>query len=570
MIEQASLVIGEGNWAVKSDSLLGYKINGGKYYPREMSVVRSTTGTRINEDGLVELVPYNLAQYSQDLSNAAYTKAQYGTGTISVTPNYGIAPDGTLTADRVQMTQGDFASELFQRPNTTASQTYTVSFWAKSLSGTPTLYTNFNLGYFNSVTFTSEWVRYEYTYTADATSTATGFNLITFTSLSGTSASADILVWGVQHVEGSSALDYLPTTDRLDVARIDYSSGSGALLVEPQRSNRLLYSEQFDISSYWGVNAGVTISSNVAISPSGILNADRYIESTPNNNAYQLAINSSGTFSASIYVKKASSSNIGFGAVSAGFSGGMSVKFNLDNQTFDTPINYGNFTSITSSYEALDNGWYRITLSGTTLTSDSYYFVIGSLQDTTYTANTYIWGAQFEVGSYQTSYIPTTSASVTRNIDLISKTGISSLIGQTEGTMFVQVGQFPKESSGRVLAISDGTLNNYIVIIKNSVNNNFGVYVMNGGVLQFIYLGVGSFPNDSKIAVAYANNNYAIYVNGTQVYSNATASVPTCSNIYIGQRENGSGTVSMGGSVKTAVLWKERLTNDQLATLTTI
>jgi hypothetical protein len=60
MIEQASLVIGNGNWAVKSDSLLGYKINGGKYYPREMSVVRATTGTRINEDGLVELVPYNL------------------------------------------------------------------------------------------------------------------------------------------------------------------------------------------------------------------------------------------------------------------------------------------------------------------------------------------------------------------------------------------------------------------------------------------------------------------------------------------------------------------------------
>ena len=96
MIEQASLVIGEGNWAVKSDSLLGYKINGGKYYPREMSVVRATTGTRINEDGLVELVPYNLVQYSEQFDNVAWTKFN-----ATVTANTAVAPDGNTTADTI-------------------------------------------------------------------------------------------------------------------------------------------------------------------------------------------------------------------------------------------------------------------------------------------------------------------------------------------------------------------------------------------------------------------------------------------------------------------------------------
>jgi hypothetical protein len=60
MIEQASLVLGNGNWAVKSDSLLGYKTIDGKYYPREFTFTRATTGTRVNEAGLVEVVPYNL------------------------------------------------------------------------------------------------------------------------------------------------------------------------------------------------------------------------------------------------------------------------------------------------------------------------------------------------------------------------------------------------------------------------------------------------------------------------------------------------------------------------------
>jgi hypothetical protein len=76
--------------------------------------------------------------------------------------------------------------------------------------------------------------------------------------------------------------------------------------------------------------------------------------------------------------------------------------------------------------------------------------------------------------------------------------------------------------------------------------------------------------DNSKIAVGYANNDYVIYVNGTQVHTDTSASVPTCSNIYVGQRENGSVTYIAGGSVKQATLFNERLTNAELATLTTL
>jgi hypothetical protein len=52
--------------------------------------------------------------------------------------------------------------------------------------------------------------------------------------------------------------------------------------------------------------------------------------------------------------------------------------------------------------------------------------------------NLHLWGAQLEAGAYPTSYIPTTTATVTRNADAISKTGISDLIGQTEGVLFLK------------------------------------------------------------------------------------------------------------------------------------
>jgi hypothetical protein len=55
------------------------------------------------------------------------------------------------------------------------------------------------------------------------------------------------------------------------------------------------------------------------------------------------------------------------------------------------------------------------------------------------TTNLYVYGAQLEAGSYATSYCPTLAAAVTRGADAASKTGISSLIGQTEGTLFAEI-----------------------------------------------------------------------------------------------------------------------------------
>ena len=154
----------------------------------------------------------NLLKYSEQIDNAVYVKAGGAGNSVVVTENYGTAPDGTQTADRVQITRGSTYAELFQRTTTSmvAGEDYVLSFYAKSLSGTPTLYTAWNDDYVNEVTFTTDWVRYEYQYQYITHIQGSGLNLVTWTNLPTTSTSADLLVWGVQLEKASSLGAYIP------------------------------------------------------------------------------------------------------------------------------------------------------------------------------------------------------------------------------------------------------------------------------------------------------------------------------------------------------------------------
>ena len=182
---------------------------------------------------------------------------------------------------------------------------------------------------------------------------------------------------------------------------------------------------------------------------------------------------------------------------------------------------------------------------------------------------------QLEAGSYPTSYIPTVASSVTRNADVISKTGISSLIGQTEGTIFVEeVYDASIANNGglddTLVSLTDGTSGNLISIF------HYGLGI--GSVLFFIRLSnvtqvaiSTSKPTSGtyKIALAYKNNDVVAYINGVQIGTDTNASIPSTSAITLVEPIT-TNAATKTVNIKSAVLFKTRLSNTQLADITTI
>ena len=403
----------------------------------DMSVVRATTATRVNSSGLVELVPYNLLTYSQEFDNADWSKIQGSGGSLPiVTANYGISPDGTQNAERIQLTRTSASgsySYVYQAFTATIGQPYTWSVWLKSLSGTPSVALTYkgSGSYSNIVTLTNEWERYEFT--TNATGTACQATFLLFENSPSTSLTADFLAYGFQVVEGSVAKDYQPTETRLNIPRLDYSNGTcPSLLVEPQRTNVLTWSSSFDTNLPWQPYGGLVITSNNTISPDGTMNADKFSVNGVYSTNFIFAINSA--YALSIFIKKdtATSFSMGYVDTSAPVTGG-SISYNFATEVIT--VTQSPNSSVSGTAENYGNDWVRLTILFTTNVAKNYnYIEIGFIG-----GSGWIYGAQLEVGSYPTSYIPTTSASVTRNADVISKTGISSLIGQTEGTLFVDL-----------------------------------------------------------------------------------------------------------------------------------
>ena len=474
----------------------------------DLSFTRASNGTRVNSAGLVEVCPWNLLSNSEEFSSAnGWSASTVGGSTASQTSNYGVAPNGTTTADRIQLAlNGQSYADWLIAPTLpiVVGQTYTYSIYLKSLSGTPTIYF-FNDGTGNfAKTLTSEWVRYDYTWTATSTSIYPRFLL-----QSGSSTSADLLAWGYQLNIGSTAKPYFPTTDRLNVPRLTYQNGGGgcpSLLLEKQSTNLLTYSEDFTNAVWNTVGGNVSapvITANQTISPDGTQNADKIVLPSVSNSGdfsvvYRAPDNLSGKHTTSIYLK--------------GENGGEQVYL------------YYYISGYNNKLCTLTTDWQRFDLTFTGGSSSYWHIGVdlrsGSGQSAKPSQTIYAWGAQLEASSYPTSYIPTTSSSATRVADACYKTGISSLIGQTEGTIFADIN--PEEfQTGSYLGITDGTITNRIIFGFESGSVNSGTLLVFG--LSGLSSG-GTYTRGQriKVALAYKSGDSVLYVNGSQVQTATT------------------------------------------------
>jgi hypothetical protein len=226
---------------------------------------------------------------------------------------------------------------------------------------------------------------------------------------------------------------------------------------------------------------------------------------------------------------------------------------------------------------ALTNNWQRVSLTWTA--STSAYLIIGSLDqngtdDTSCYGNVDIWGAQLEAGAYATSYIPTLGASVTRVADAASKTGISSLIGQTEGTIFVD---FVANGIPRIINIYNNDRS------PSTISTNAILIQTNGVIEAQTFKGNGTFQTISmfaagysagqrlKIGFRYKSGDFALYVNGVQkaTDSSSLTFIGTKTTIEL---DNNNQVYGFQEAVQYNQLlqFKTPLTNAQLAELTTL
>ena len=277
-----TLKFGNKVWAAKEDSVLAYNDINNNYKPLPFSFSRASIGTRVNKDGLIETmgqdiarIDYtdssdgvlllepastNLATYSQEFSDSSWNKVNSaGSSLPIVTSNYGVSPDGTQNADRIQVSRASGAADFssIYKSITISSSNRALSVWLKSLSGTPTILITNNNGTYVSQQITTEWVRYELDLGV-GTLTELQLSVVGSNFVQGVSESADFLAWGYQLEALSYATSYIPTSGSTVTRAAETCNNSGNSEVFND-SEGVLFA---DISAFSETNSFEAISIN--------------------------------------------------------------------------------------------------------------------------------------------------------------------------------------------------------------------------------------------------------------------------------------------------------------------
>ena len=523
-----SLQIGNSNWAIKEDNLLGYSTAGTRFVPQPITMTRESAGTRVNSSGLVETVEL---LGSEEIVNGDFATDSNWSKNTGWTISGGTANKDSV--DTNYLTQ-DFSG------NGQFKITYTISGY---VSGDVRLRVGTG---FSTIIRTSNGTYTEYI----------------------TKDSASFGFYGV----GEFSIDNVSVKEstKNNLARVDYDGTASSLLVEPERTNDITYSSDF--SSWTAAQSSVTLTSNAAISPEGLQNATQIVFSdNTQTQLFQYIAAVSGTvYTTSTFIKYKSGTdrNIKIGVYDSEFKV-IQLNFNTDGTIASTSTSG---TLVDSGYEDYGNGWYRAYIVHTGATTGNIEVQFNRVGLSNTNEQFYIYGSQLEVGFYPTSYIPTDGSTVTRVQDQYSKTGISNLINSEEGVLFLEIAALSLTSTLEMLSLSDGTYNNVVLFrYYDTSSNDIQVQVKVAGSAQasmlFTLTDATSF---NKIAFKYKENDFALWVNGVEVGTDTSGITFTSSTLNKLSFDRGDGSNPLFSKVKQLQVFKTALTDSELATLTTI
>ena len=538
-----------------------------KPFDTDFTFTRASAATRVNADGLIEKGRENLFLRSNEFNltwntynatitsgatdpnggSTAWTLAKTGTygdigqvqsGITGVLTFSVYAKAGTLDHLQLSNSASPFMGVMFNLTNgSVASEANNISSNITSIGG--------------------DWYRLEAVVNQSAggewrLQPADGVGGVPNANL------GNVIIYRAQLEQGLVATDYIETgastaqagvTD--NVPRLDYTDSScPALLLEPQRSNLIDKSEYI----HGWLNAGGTSSQNSqdSTTPEGVYNAAVLDASSVR---YQTFSISSSAHTYSVYAKAKGGSILGLRIDTPTTK---TTNFDLSNGTISSTG-----SGHTASIEDAGNGWYRCIISFT----DS---IVNAVLQTTGSGSVYVWGAQLEAGSYATSYIPTYGSSVTRIADVCLNTNTSGIVGQTEGTMYWE-GTFQNEANPFLMEIRKGAANYLRSIYLEYVSGGIRARAFNEGTPQAQISIAATIGTYYKVAFAYANNDFQLYVNGVSAGSDTSGIVQSgLSDVFIGNLDGSTNSAFIATKCSQAMLFPTRLSNEELAALTTL
>lgn len=586
----SGLIDGFGGGSPFSGASLYLNFLAGAPLDSRVTFSRGSNATLVDSTGKITYASANFFTFSEQFDNAAWLKIAGGTASVPVvTANAGTAPDGTETADRVQMTLNG-GTTVSDAANVAQAAAYPAgsilqSIWLRSNTGANQ---NVYLVIGNTqpggglVTVTPTWQRFAVTQSvAAAGSSNSGIRLRgTFTG-----DTADILVWGAQLepvTYQTTAGTYNPTTTAAYYGpRFDYDPvtlAAKGLLIEEQRTNLLTYSQEIGGTNW--LPDDTTVALNSIAAPNGTLTASTLTDTATNSDHRMISGGTNPSFTVgasytlSVYVKNNTRNFVQLAFGTAAFSATAYANFDVATGVLGT-VGSGTTASIT----AVGSGWYRctITAAATVTTSSTIFF--GLITSATAVraelyagtgSSLYVWGAQLEAGAFATSYIPTVASQVTRSADVATMTGtnFSSWYNQSEGTFVASAdtAKPPSVATANFIAIaSDGTQNERVQNVIDTSNVTAGV--VDGNVSQANFTNAYTLNQVFNSAIAYKVNDFAASFNGGTATTDTSGTIPTVNRMTLGSSWDGA-NFFLNGHIRQIAYYNTRLTNATLQTLT--
>jgi hypothetical protein len=542
---------------------------------------------------LIEEQRTNLLVYTENFN--------YATGVYSpmlLSHNVDIAPDGSRTACKASTSNsGSFYKEFI---GASGLGTYTLSIYINTKStctfaSFAGFFTGASLqGFFVSINpSTGGIIDYSgttstptstpvgngwYRFTLTATGINSGNNRVIWQLYSNIATQNDIIFWGAQLEEGAFATSYIPSNDTftsrastatyigsdglvktsaINTARYNYNPMNlklaPKLLLEPAATNLVTYSEQFD-NAVWenaGGNLGIAVTANNTTSPDGNTTADKITNDGGGTSLFQytLAVPASNItdYTASIFVKAGTATTFVFNMYYIGNTEDNLV-FNLSTGTYiggDTGRNQPSIIPV-------GNGWYRISYVITRDATNSRTSILfrgwginGVIRGSGVIGEYYyVWGAQLEVGTTATSYIPTTSSQVTRSADASSSGQYTRAVDgavmtdlkwyrQDEGTLHATSRLMSTTTAVSVPTMAwvdrgAGGAGSFISLryVSGSGSATIDSYGFDNSVSQWDFNGTAvTSQTVISCALAYATNDIALSVSGSTTETDTSAAV---------------------------------------------